>query len=75
MQTLKLPVIVYQDEEGWYVAECPAVPGCMSQGKTIEEAQTNIYEAIELCLEVRAKRGMPLTVPTFEYEVEVPMHA
>jgi predicted RNase H-like HicB family nuclease len=75
MEKMKLLVTIYQDEEGWYVAECPAVPGCMSQGKTIEEARANIQEAIELCLEVRADRGMPLTVPTYEYEVEVPVYA
>lgn len=34
METLKLLVTVFQDEEGWYVAECPAIPGCMSQGRT-----------------------------------------
>ena len=34
MGTLKLLVTVFQDEEGWYVAECPAIPGCVSQGRT-----------------------------------------
>jgi len=43
---MKLPVTVYQDEEGWYVAECPAIPGCVSQGKTLEEALVNMREAV-----------------------------
>ena len=70
---LKLPVIVQQDEEGWYVAECPAIPGCVSQGRTLEEALVNIREAMELCLEVRLEEGLPLTIETFG--VEVPVHA
>jgi len=70
---LKLPVIVQQDEEGWYVAECPAIPGCISQGRTLEEALVNVREAMELCLEVRLEEGLPLTIETFE--VEVPVHA
>jgi len=50
---MKFPVTIYQDEEGWYVVECPVIPGCMSQGSTEEEALWNIQEAIQLCLEVR----------------------
>jgi len=45
-------VIVEQDETGYYVAEVPALPGCLSQGKTQEEAIANIKEAIEGWLEV-----------------------
>ncbi len=43
---MKLQVIVEQDETGYYVAEVPALPGCVSQGKTIAEAKANIKEAI-----------------------------
>ncbi len=50
MGTLKLLVTVFQDEEGWYVAECPAIPGCVSQGRTLDEALENIHQAAELCL-------------------------
>lgn len=39
-------VILKNDEEGWIVAECPALPGCVSQGKTEQEALANIKEAI-----------------------------
>jgi predicted RNase H-like HicB family nuclease len=42
---MQLKVCVYK-EEGWYIAECPALPGCMSQGKTQEEALENIKDAI-----------------------------
>ena len=49
---MKLHVIIKQDEAGYYVAEVPALPGCLSQGKTYEEAVANIKEAIEGWLEV-----------------------
>ncbi len=49
---MKLHVIIEQDEGGYYVAEVPALPGCLSQGKTFEEAISNIKEAIEGWLEV-----------------------
>lgn len=49
---MKLHVIIEQDEAGYYVAEVPALPGCLSQGKTHEEAIANIKEAIEGWLEV-----------------------
>ncbi|MHB8834825.1 MAG: type II toxin-antitoxin system HicB family antitoxin [Candidatus Methylomirabilia bacterium] len=39
-------VIIYPGEDGWWVAECPSLPGCLSQGKTKDEAITNIREAI-----------------------------
>lgn len=51
--------------------ECPCIPGCVSQGKTKEQAIKNIEEAIALCLEVRAERGLPLTVETRQVEVLV----
>ena len=54
-----------------WVVECPAIPGCVSQGKTEAEALVNIREAIEGCLEARAASGMPLTVATREIEVSV----
>ncbi len=49
---MKLRIIIEQDEAGYYVAEVPALPGCFTQGKTYEEAITNIKEAIEGWLEV-----------------------
>lgn len=53
------------------IAECPSIPGCVSQGKTEEEDEKNIREAIKERLEVRAERGMPLTVVTRQVEVPV----
>ena len=49
---MKLNIIIEQDENGYYVAEVPALPGCLSQGNTREEAVSNIKEAIEGWLEV-----------------------
>lgn len=49
---MKLHVLIEQDEAGYYVAEVPALPVCLSQGKTREEALTNITEAIEGWLDV-----------------------
>ena len=68
---MKLIVTLERDETGMIVAECPAIPGCISQGKTKAEALDNISEAIKLCLEARAEEGMPLTVETCEVEVAV----
>jgi len=59
---MKLSVTVDRDEDGIWVAECPSISGCVSQGKTKVEAIKNIKEAIGLCLEVRAERGLPLTL-------------
>ena len=61
--------ITISDEDGVYIAECPAIPGCVSQGKTEAEAQANVQDAIKQCLEVRAEMGMPLTVLTRQVEV------
>lgn len=54
---MKLHVVIEQDETGYYVAEVPALPGCLSQGKTSEEALANIKEAIEGWLEVMEAKG------------------
>lgn len=68
---MKLSVTIYRDEDGVYIAECPSIPGCISQGKTEREAEENIREAIRECLAVRAEKGMPLTVTVREVEVTV----
>jgi predicted RNase H-like HicB family nuclease len=68
---MKLLVTLDRDESGMLVAECAAIPGCISQGKTEEEALANIREAIQACLEARAANGMPLTVAVREVEVTV----
>ena len=66
---MKLLVTVDRDEDGAWVAECPAIPGCVSQAGSREAAVESIREAVVLCLEVRAERGLPLTVETREIEV------
>ena len=68
---MKFTVTIFQDEDGMFIAECPSIPGCVSQGKTEQEAERNIQDAIKECLEVRAEKGMPLTVRTCEVEVHV----
>lgn len=68
---MKLSVTIDRDEDGIWVVACPAIPGCVSQGKTKAAALANIKEAIQLCLEVRAERGLPLTVETRQVEVAV----
>ena len=62
-------VSLERDEEGIWVAECPSIPGCVSQGESKDEAIVNIRDAIRGCLEVRAERGMPLTIETRQVEV------
>jgi predicted RNase H-like HicB family nuclease len=64
-------VTLYHDEDGFWVVECPAIPGCISQGDTRSEALENIKDAIKGCLEVRAERGMPLTIETTQVEVVI----
>lgn len=49
---MKLHVLFEKDEAGYYVAEVPSLPGCLSQGKTKDEAIANIKEAVEGWLEV-----------------------
>ncbi|MBX9578387.1 MAG: type II toxin-antitoxin system HicB family antitoxin [Chthoniobacterales bacterium] len=66
---MKFLTTLDRDEDGLWVAECPSIPGCVSQGARREEALINIREAIELCLEVRSDLGMPLTVETQQVEV------
>ncbi len=68
---MKFFVTILRDEDGVFIAECPSIPGCVSQGKTEQEAESNIREAIRKCLVVRAEKGMPLTVSTRQVEVNV----
>jgi predicted RNase H-like HicB family nuclease len=66
---MKFTVIIDRDEDGLWVVECPSIPGCVSQGVTKEDALVNIRDAIKECLEVRAERGLPLTIETQQVEV------
>lgn len=69
---MKFLVTIERDEDGYYVAECPSLPGCLSQGETPEEAMNNIKEAIQGILELRRENGLPLpAVDVTEVEVAV----
>lgn len=59
-------VILYTGEDGFIVAECPSLPGCISQGKTRQEAIENIREAIQLYIEVLIERGEPVPDEKFD---------
>jgi predicted RNase H-like HicB family nuclease len=66
---MRFSVIIDRDEDGIWVVECPSIPGCVSQGQTKDEALENIRDAIYQCLQVRAERGLPLTIETLQVEV------
>ena len=68
---MKLLITIWQDEDGAFIAECPSIPGCVSQGETEEEAEHNILDAIRECLAVRKEQGLPLAFKTREIEVTV----
>ena len=63
----KRKVLLYPGEDGYFVVEVPSLPGCISQGKTRDEALTNIEEAIALYIEALQNRGEP--VPDDRVEV------
>ena len=65
-------VVFVKGVDGYIVAECPSISGCISQGKTMKEAKKNIKEAIELCLECYKEdhRRIPKDVTAFS-EVSV----
>ncbi len=60
MTAMKFVVVLEKDEDGYIVAECPSLPGCLSQGQTREEALENIKEAITGYLTSLRKHGEPL---------------
>jgi predicted RNase H-like HicB family nuclease len=63
----KRKVLLYPGEDGYFVVEVPSLPGCISQGKTREEAIANIEEAMNLYIEVLQDRGEP--IPNDKIEV------
>lgn len=71
--TYKFPVIIEKDEDGYFVADCPDLQGCHSQGKTLEEAITNIRDAIELNLKIlkEDKQDIPRLEPVSMASLEV----
>ena len=59
-------VVLYPGEDGYWVVECPSLPGCISQGKTREEAIDNIKEAIREYIAALAEDGLPVPEERFE---------
>jgi predicted RNase H-like HicB family nuclease len=59
-------VILYPGEDGYWAAECPSLPGCISQGKTKEEAIANIKEAIQAYIEALQEDNLPIPAEHFE---------
>jgi len=68
---MKFRTIIEQDEDGNYVVQCPALPGCVSEGKSREEALANIKDAIEGYLASLKKHNEPIPPPIEEETVEV----
>ena len=68
---MRFAVTIDRDEDGIFIAGCPAIPGCISQGATEKEALKNVEEAIRECLEARAETGMPLTVAVRWLEIPI----
>lgn len=69
---MKFRVVIEQDEDGKFVANCPTLPGCVSQGDTRDEAKRNVADAIDGYLESLAKHGDPIPPPITEDVVDVP---
>jgi predicted RNase H-like HicB family nuclease len=68
---MKFRVLIEQDEDGVFVAECPALPGCISQGSTRKESLDNINDAIKGYLESLKKHNEPIPPSIYEETVEV----
>lgn len=68
---MRYRVIIEQDEDGVFVAECPTLPGCISQGATRADAVVNIKDAIEGYIESLEKHGEAVPLPITEEIVEV----
>jgi predicted RNase H-like HicB family nuclease len=57
---MNFKVVIEKDEDGWFVATVPSLPGCISQGKSERQALKNIREAISLHIKALAEDGLPL---------------
>ena len=71
MAKYRYTVVVERDEDGMYVAYCPALQGCYTQGETYEEVMKNVREAIELNIEARKEMGEEIPIETAIEEVEI----
>jgi len=59
-------ILIYRGEDGYWVTECPSLPGCLSQGKTKKEALTNMREAIEVYIEALKEDKLPVPKEHFD---------
>ncbi len=59
-------IILYPGEDGYWVAECPSLPGCISQGKAKSEAIANIKEAIACYIDALQEDGLPVPEENFD---------
>ena len=59
---LNFTVLIEQDEDGVYVARIPDIPGCYTQGKTVEQTMERIREAIQVCLESDMEEILPINM-------------
>ncbi|HZX34761.1 MAG TPA: type II toxin-antitoxin system HicB family antitoxin [archaeon] len=74
MKVKEFDVIFEKDEDGWFIADVPSLPGCHTQGKTKKDALKNIREAILLYLEVLEEKKTKKRTPTVSIE-KVAVHA
>lgn len=68
---MKFLITLSRDEDGMVIAECPAIPGCVSQGSTEAKAEKNVGDAIRECLAVRREKNLRLMIRTKEVEIGV----
>jgi predicted RNase H-like HicB family nuclease len=71
MATYRFNIVIERDEDGVYIASCPALQGCYSQGNTYEEAVGNLKDAIRLHIEARREVSEPIPIEAVIDEVEV----
>lgn len=71
MRKYKFRILIEQDEDGVYIASCPTLKGCYSQGDSIEKAITNIKDAIRLHIEARESLGEPIPIEVLVDDIEV----
>lgn len=71
MAKYRFNIVVERDEDGVYIASCPALQGCYSQGDSYEEAVENLKDAIRLHIEARRELGEPIPIEAVIDEVEV----
>jgi predicted RNase H-like HicB family nuclease len=67
---MKFTVVLSPEADGGFSVICPALPGCISQGDSLDESLTNIRETIELCLEARKEQGFEAPIETTEIIAE-----